>query len=181
MTLDKLLNEFYIKNGIPQNGGIDDDTFKMKVFFINLTLPNPKFRKDLTYIHDIQHILNDCDTSWRGEGFISGWEIGTGFWKHFPINLFILWAFGYSLWLYPNAVFRGFKKGLNNIGIVDLKISKSDFMKMEFDRLVEITKKERHIEIGVWQWAEFIFWSIISQIILLLPFALGIIGILWLS
>ena len=83
MTLEKLLSEFYLKNKIPKNGGIDDNTFQMKVFFINLTLPNPKFRKDLTHIHDIQHILNDCDTSWEGEGFISGWEVATGFWKHF--------------------------------------------------------------------------------------------------
>jgi hypothetical protein len=77
----------------------------MKVFFLYLTLPNPKFRKELTHIHDIQYVLNNCDTSWKGEGFISGWEIGTGFWKHFAINLFILWAFGYSLWLYPKSVF----------------------------------------------------------------------------
>jgi len=73
MTLSKLLAEFYVANGIPENGGIEEDTFQLKVFFINLTLPNPKFRKELTHIHDIQHVLNNCDTSWKGEGFISGW------------------------------------------------------------------------------------------------------------
>lgn len=179
MTLDKLLTEFYVANGIPENGGIEEDTFQMKVFFINLTLPNPKFRKELTHIHDIQHVLNNCDTSWKGEGFISGWEIGTGFWKRFPINLFILWAFGYSLWLYPQSVFKGFKKGLNNVGIIDLGLSKSKFMEMEFDRLLEITKKEKNTEMGIWQWTEFVFWSFISQIILLFPFILGIIGLVW--
>jgi hypothetical protein len=179
MTLDKLLTEFYVANEIPENGGIEEDTFQMKVFFTNLTLPNPKFRKELTHIHDIQHVLNKCDTSWKGEGFISGWEIGTGFWKHFPINLFILWAFGYSLWLYPKSVFKGFKKGLNNVGIVDLGLSKSEFMEMEFDRLVEITKKEKYTEMGIWQWTEFLFWSFISQIVLLFPFILGIVALIW--
>jgi hypothetical protein len=42
MTLDKLLTEFYIANGIPENGGIEEDTFQMKVFFINLTLLSEK-------------------------------------------------------------------------------------------------------------------------------------------
>jgi hypothetical protein len=31
MTLDKLLTEFYIANGIPENGGIEEDTKKSVV------------------------------------------------------------------------------------------------------------------------------------------------------
>ncbi|NJC26458.1 hypothetical protein [Neolewinella antarctica] len=180
MTLDKLLDEFYLTNGIPQDGGIEDDTFQMKVFFVILTLPNPVFRKELTHIHDIQHVLNDCDTSWRGEGFISGWEVGTEFWKRFPINIFILWAFGYSLWLHPAAVHGGFKKGLNSVGVVDLGISKEDFMNMELDRLVELTTSPRRTEMGAWQWAQFLWWCLVSQVILLFPIAILIAGISWL-
>ncbi|MGB1451253.1 MAG: hypothetical protein ACPG7E_06035, partial [Marinirhabdus sp.] len=144
-----------------------------------LKLPNPKFRKNVIHIHDIQHILNGCDTSWKGEAFIAGWEISTGFWKHFPICVFSLWAMGYSLWLYPKTVFEGFKTGLNNVGIIDLGVIKSDFMKMEFDRLVEITKKEQHTKMGFLQWAAFLFWSFIGQIVLLSPFILVIIGLIW--
>lgn len=180
MILEKLLNEFYVNNGIPKNGGIEDNTFQMKVFMINLTLPNPKFRKEVTHIHDIQHVLNDCDTSWKGEGFISGWEIGTGFWKNFPINIFIFWAFGYSLWLHPKSVFEGFKKGLNSVGIIDLGFSKSEFMKMEFDQLVKITTKNKTTEIGIWQGVQFLCWAVVGQIVLLFPFVLGIIGLIWL-
>lgn len=180
MTLENLLNDFYLRNGIPESGGINKNTFQMNVFFINLKLPNPKFRKEVTHIHDIQHILNNCDTSWKGEGFIAGWEIATGFWKYLPISIFSFWAMGYSLWLHPRAVLEGFKKGLNNIGIIDLGISKSDFLKMEFDELVEITKKEQHTEMGVLQWTGFLFWSFISQIVLLSPFVIGIMGLVWL-
>jgi hypothetical protein len=36
MTLDKLLTEFYIANGIPENGGIEEDTFQMKAFGYSL-------------------------------------------------------------------------------------------------------------------------------------------------
>jgi hypothetical protein len=76
---------------------------------------------------------------------------------------------GYSLWLYPKAVFNGFKKGLNNVGIIDLNISKPDFMKMEYDKLVSITQKTNTTKMGLLQWLQFIFWCSVSQIIFLFP------------
>ena len=96
----KLLSEFFTKNGIPVDGGINEDTFKIKVLGIHLNLSNPKFRKDVTHIHDIHQILNNCDTSWKGESFIAGWEISTGFYKYFPICILNLWAMGYSIWIH---------------------------------------------------------------------------------
>jgi hypothetical protein len=181
MTLGKLLTDFYKENGIPENGGIDSDTFQMEIFRINLKLPNPKFRKDIIHIHDIQHLLNKCDTSWKGEAFISGWEISTGIWKYFPICIFSFWAMGYSFWFHPKAVFNGFKKGINNIGIIDLKLSETEFMKMEFEALQQITKKEKSVEMGIIQWTQFIFWLLISQIIFLFPLIIIIFGIIWLK
>jgi len=178
MTLDKLLTAFYVKNGIPKNGGIDKSTFKLRVFGVNLKLPNPQYRKDIIHIHDIQHILNNFDTSWKGEGYIAGWEISTGLWKYFPINMVSLWTMGYSLWLYPKAVFSGYKKGLNEIGIIDLKISKADFMKMEFNKLVQITQKRKKTKMGILQWTKFLFWVLTSQIILLFPLLI-ILGVLF--
>ena len=178
MTVGELLNEFYVKNGIPQDGGGDGKTFKFKVFGITLTLPNPKFRRDVLHVHDIQHVLNDCDTSWKGEGFIAGWEISTGMFNYFPLGFLSLWAMGYSLWIHPKAVFNGFKKGLNNIGVIELKINKSDFMRMSFEELQKITKKDNHREMGIFPFIEFIFWSLLSQIVLLFPLIL-ISVILW--
>jgi hypothetical protein len=139
------------------------------VFGLKLNLPNPKFRREALHIHDIQHILNNCNTSWKGEGFIAGWEISTGIWKHFQLGFLSLWAMGYSLWIYPKSVLNGFKKGLNEIGIIDLKISKSNFMKMEYSELIIITKKEKTTEMNVIQWTKFLLWIITSQIIFLFP------------
>jgi hypothetical protein len=145
------------------------------VFGLKLNLPNPKFRREALHIHDIQHILNNCNTSWKGEGFIAGWEISTGIWKHFQLGFLSLWAMGYSLWIYPKSVLNGFKKGLNEIGIIDLKISMSNFMKMEYSELIRITKKEKTTEINVIQWTKFLLWIITSQIIFLFPLiAIGI-------
>lgn len=145
------------------------------MFGLKLNLPNPKFRREALHIHDIQHILNNCNTSWKGEGFIAGWEISTGIWKHFQLGFLSLWAMGYSLWIYPKSVLNGFKKGLNEIGIIDLKISKSNFMKMEYSELIRITKKEKTTEMNVIQWTKFLLWIITSQIIFLFPLiAIGI-------
>ena len=179
MKLKKLLNQFYLNNGLPVNGGITNNTFNVKVWFINIPFPNPKFHKDVTHIHDIEHILNNCDTSNKGEAFIAGWEIGTRFYKHFPINIIIFLAFGYFLLLHPKTVFKGFKKGLNNIGIIDLGLNKSELIQMEFNQLVKITQKEYHTKLGISQLSEFIFCTIISQIILFFPIILIIIGLIY--
>lgn len=174
MKLKALLEEFYTKNGLPANGGVDKKTFEMSVFGFLLKLPNPSFRKEVIHIHDIQHILNDCDTSWKGEGFIAGWEIATGLWRYFPISIFSFWAMGYSLWLHPKMVFQGYKKGLNNIGIIDLKVSEADFLEMEFNHLLEITSKKNKVNMTFLHWMTFLFWVLISQIVLFFPLVLSI-------
>ena len=177
MKLEKLLNQFYLNNGLPVNGGITKNTFNVMLWVFNIPVPNPKFRKNVVHIHDIEHILNNCDTSNKGEAFIAGWEVGTRFYKHFPINIFIFLAFGYSLLIHPKTVFEGFKKGLNKIGIIDLGLSRSELMQMEFNQLVKITQKEDHTKLEIYQLSEFIFCVIISQIFLFLPLILIILGI----
>ena len=99
-----------MENGIPEKGGVDKNTFKMDFFGIQPNLPNPQFRKNVIHIQDIQHLLNNCDTSWKGEGFIAGWKICAGIWKHFTICFFSIGAMGYSLWLFPRAVYECLKK-----------------------------------------------------------------------
>ncbi len=171
MTIEERLQHFYTANNLPDNGGEDKNTFRLKVFGINWKFPNPQFRKDVIHIHDLQHILNDCDTSWKGETYIAGWELSTGMWKYFPICIFSFWAAGYGLWMYPRALFEGYKKGLNDIGIIDLKISKSNFMKMTFEELKHITSKKEKTAMGVTQWLQFLFWLLVSEVLFLFPFA----------
>jgi len=120
--------------------------------------------------------LNDCDVSWKGEGFISGWEISTGLWKQFPTGLLSIWAMVYSFWISPKSVFKGFIKGINNIGIIDLKISKEEFMQMEYKELIELTSRKNKKSIGFLEYLQFTIWLVISQVILFAP----LIGILFL-
>ena len=53
MKLEELLNQFYLNNGLPLNGGIVKNTFNFKLGILNIPVPNPKFRKDVVHIHDI--------------------------------------------------------------------------------------------------------------------------------
>ncbi|NME68218.1 hypothetical protein [Flammeovirga aprica] len=180
MTLDKLLVDFYRANGIPDDGGIDDKTFDINIFGIVLTMPNPQFRKDALHIHDIQHILNDCDTSWKGEGFICGWEIATGMWKHVLLGVLSLWAMGYVLLMHPKAVLQGFKQGLNDNGVIDLKVSREGFMKMELEELKRLIHKEKKTKMSVMHWIQFVFWCIVSEVVFLFPLLLIGVGIYFL-
>ena len=50
-------------------------------------------------------------------------------------------------------------------------------MKMEFNQLVKITQKKHHTKFGFLQLSEFIFCTIISQILLFSPIILLIIGL----
>lgn len=75
----------------------------------------------------------------------------------------------------------GIKKVLNAVGIIDLKISKSDFMRMEFEELKSITKKQKQTEMGVLQWSQFLMRVLISQLLFLFPLVVLVIGILWIK
>ena len=45
-------------------------------------------------------------------------------------------------------------------------------MKMEFDQLVELTRKEKKKEMVVFQWIKLIFWVLFSHILFLYHFYL---------
>ena len=177
-TLGQLLNDFYIENGIPIDGGSEDHVFKLTIFgIITLTLPNPEFRRRALYIHDLQHVLTQQNTSWQGEAYISGWEIATGMWKHFPLTFLSLWAMGYGLWLYPKAVLAGYKQGLSRIGIIELPYSKEEFMLMDLTTLQALTTKPSPPTMSIWKWIALILWCLFSQIVFLFPFILAIFAV----
>lgn len=169
MTISEKLQQFYKEQNLSFNGGVNDDFFELKFKLFSLKLPNSQFRKDVIHIHDIQHILYDCDISWKGESFIAGWEIATGLWKHFPINIMSLWAMGFSLLNYPKQVYKGYKAGIKVIGIIDLKLNKSQLLALPYEELKERIQKKPPIEMSIFQWGLFFFWCTISQIILFFP------------
>lgn len=172
MTIAKALQQFYIKNNLLQNGGEDENTFELKFKLFTLKLPNSQFRKDVIHIHDIQHVLYDCDTTWKGEAFIAGWEIATGLWKKLPIGIMSIWAMGFSVLNYPKEVYQGYKAGLKVTGIIDLKLSKEELLKLSVKDLKEKIKKESQNNMSYIQIIYFAFWVFVSLFIFFFPFSL---------
>jgi hypothetical protein len=166
MVISQKLDQFYTQNNLDKNGGEDNDYFMMKFRFFSLKLPNSEFRKKVVYIHDIQHILFDCDVTWKGEAYIAGWEIATGIWKHFPIGIMSLWAMGFGLLTYPKDVLKGYKKGLNYTGLIDRKIPKQKIMNLTLEEVDSLLLKEKKKNFNL---IEFIFWSFLSILIMGFP------------
>ena len=166
MTIAQSLQRFYKENNFTDDGGENEDFFELKFKLITLKLPNSQFRKDVIHVHDIQHVLYDCDTTWKGEAFIAGWEIGSKMWKHFPIGLMSIWAMGFSLLNYPKEVLKGYKKGIQCKGIIDLKLTKKELLLLSKSDIEALIKKKNP---PTFNWISFLFWSIISTTILLSP------------
>ncbi|PKH50372.1 hypothetical protein CXF68_06505 [Tenacibaculum sp. Bg11-29] len=172
MIIADALQQFYKENNFAKDGGESEGTFNLKFKLFTLKLPNSQFRKEVVHIHDIQHILYNCDTTWKGEAFIAGWEISTNLWKHFPIGFMSLWAMGFSLLNYPKEVYKGYKAGRKVTGIIDLQLNKQQLLALSVKELKEKIQKKNTAKMGVIQFTGFIFWAFISIIVFLFPISL---------
>ncbi|WP_299623975.1 hypothetical protein [uncultured Tenacibaculum sp.] len=174
MTVSQKLDSFYIENNLAEHGGENENFFYLHFKLFSLKLPNSEFRKKVVYIHDIQHVLFDCDTTWKGEAYIAGWEIATGIWKHLPIGIMSIWAMGFSLLFYPKEVIDGYKKGLHYNGLIDQEIDKSSIMNLTVDEVNALLLKKTPTAFNR---LKLTFWIIFSVGILISPLLLMV--ILW--
>lgn len=172
MTLSEQLNQFYLKYNIPPNGGVNDKTFEIPLPVFTLILPNFSWRRKMLHIHDLEHILNEQDTTWEGEMFIASWEISTGFRKHFPIIVFPLWTMGWGLWKHPHAIFRGFRKGHTDRGIAGLNFDREHLLAMNLKQLQALTLNKNLLHSRFYYYCKLFYWIFISQIVFLLPLIL---------
>ena len=169
MTLREHLEHFYQKYNIPANGGVEFSTFEVPLPYFTFILPNLSWRKKMLHIHDLEHILNGQDTSWKGEMFIASWEISTGFWKSFPIIIFPLWTMGWGLWKHPTAVLNGFRKGNTDRGIAKLNVPQNELLEMNLSQLQILTLNQRAKHSSLYFNSKFTTWALASQIVFWLP------------
>jgi hypothetical protein len=177
MTLAEELELFYKKYNLPENGGVNDRMFGVPLPFFTLMLPNYAWRKKKLHIHDLEHILNQQNTSWAGECFIASWEIATGFWKYFPLCVFPLWTIGYGLFIHPSSVVKGFLKGRKDKGIAALNLPKEKLLGLNIETLSSITEglggRKTYLNIPA-----LLLWSITALLVFLSP-VIFLTGILW--
>ena len=169
MTLSEHLDEFYKKYNIPANGGVNDKTFEVPFPHFTLTLPNFSWRKKMLYVHDLEHILNEQDTTWSGEMYIASWEISTGFWKNLPVIIFPLWTMGWGLWKHPKSVLRGFRAGSSQRGIANLDLEKDKLLSLDLDQLRRLSHDDLRSQSPFIFYTRLIIWVLISQFMFLLP------------
>ncbi|SNR14827.1 hypothetical protein [Tenacibaculum jejuense] len=169
MTIAQKLDQFYTENNLAENGGENEDFFSLHFKYFSLKLPNSDFRKKIVYIHDIQHILFDCDTTWKGEAYIAGWEIATGMWKHFSIGIMSIWAMGFSFLIHPKEVINGYKKGLKYYGLIDQNVSKESIMNLSLDHVNKLLLKDKPSDFSK---TKLIIWLTIALFFFFGPFIL---------
>jgi hypothetical protein len=169
MILAEHLEHFYQKFKLPANGGQDHSSFEVPLPIFTLTLPNYSWRKNMLYVHDLEHILNEQDTTWKGEMYIASWEIASGFWKQFPVIIFPLWTMGWGIWKHPKAVLTGFKAGNSSSGIANLNIDKQALLALDLSELKELTKRKFLKKLSFFVYFKLLIWIIISQFVFLMP------------
>jgi hypothetical protein len=168
MTLHEHLDQFYHTYNIPEEGGVTDKTFDVPLPGFTLTLPNSPWRRKMLYIHDLEHILNEQDTSWKGEMFIASWEIATGYYRNFPIIIFPLWTMGWGLWIHPKTIFTAFRKGSSDRGIARLNLEKKELLQLDLLQLQSLTLNRRQRTRFSFS-IRFIVWSLVTQLVFLFP------------
>jgi hypothetical protein len=176
MIISTALKDFHQANNLPKDGGENDHFFYIQFKPFTFKLPNPKFRRKVIHIHDIQHVLYDCDTTWKGESFISGWEIATGMWKHLPIGLFSISGMFVGLILHPKEVYNGFKEGLQSESLIDSKIPKEELLSLTISQLKNRLKRAKAIKLN---WLSFLFWCFASLLISLFPLFVLVGFLIW--
>jgi hypothetical protein len=105
------LQAFYGTESLGQDAYVAKINYAdFKIF--KLPFPNLKKRREIVYLHDINHILSGYDTSWIGEGEVAAWELASGFPKHCWVGYFYApVTFAIGLLLNPARVFRAFLRG----------------------------------------------------------------------
>lgn len=171
-TIKEALADFYSNHDYGEEGGINKNFAWIKFGFVKLPIPNLAARKKNIYMHDINHIVTGYETNWKGESSIGAWEIASGGWKknYFPY-LLTLWAMGLGVLFYPKSTIQAFRRGLTMRNALTCGISKSELLnfgvkefKTRISNQPNTNKKLNN-------------WMIISLVIFLMPFVLGISGI----
>ncbi|WP_281612746.1 hypothetical protein [Flammeovirga sp. SubArs3] len=140
------LDKFYGDNPeFGEDGGIHEKWAWLEFGFFKIPFPNFKSRSDIIYLHDVNHIINDYDTTWKGEVSVSAWEISTGMGRFLTGWLFASFAFGFGILTYPKSVYRAFMKGRITKSLFKMEIPKEELLNMSLKEVKQITNHEEKV------------------------------------
>ncbi|MCB0410927.1 MAG: hypothetical protein KDD22_00265 [Bdellovibrionales bacterium] len=111
ISVEQALKEFY---GTQHLG---DEAFTQAVNYaqfgsLKIPFPNLKKRREIIYLHDINHLLTGYDTTYAGEGELAAYELASGFPFHCWVGyLYAPIAFLTGVFVAPLRVWRGWLRG----------------------------------------------------------------------
>lgn len=184
---DKLrdhLQKFYSNNpDFGEEGGVDKKWAWLDFGFIKIPFPNIKSRSDIIYIHDVNHIVNDYDTTWKGEVSVSAWEVSSRLGKYLTGWCFALLAMGIGVLAYPKHVYVAFIRGQMTRSVFTMNISKNAMMNMTLEDLKNKTGHDKLYDIDISGdmrgKIKFFLFALISVLFVVSPFAFGVFILAW--
>jgi hypothetical protein len=112
LTLAQARERYFAENGF--SARYDDRWIKVNVGPRKLpVLPNTAPRVAAVRIHDLHHVVAEYDTSWRGEGEISAFELASGCGPYLAAWVLNLGGLSIGFWFSPRRVWQAFVRGRN--------------------------------------------------------------------
>lgn len=139
MKVQEKLLEFYTKNNLGEDGGVNKNWNKFELGKLAFLFPNLNKRGYL--LHDVNHLLCSYGIDWYGEFEVAAWELGSGGRKGFGLSWFypIIGSL-LGLILIPKRCIAAYKAGLQR---TNAHILSKDFsiLELEFEQLDKLSFK----------------------------------------
>lgn len=126
MNTEEALNRHFVAAGIYEPGCTRDDWYPGNVVSLRMgrwSVPIfPILRRDgPIVIHDVHHMITGYAPTWRGEGALAGWELGSGGCRWHLLYWFDRLTFALlGLLLAPITTLRAFRRGLGSRNLFGL-------------------------------------------------------------
>jgi hypothetical protein len=111
LTVRETLDNYYEKNNLGENGGLNNSWAWLKAGWFYIPIPNPASRKKVIIFHDIHHLATGYQTNWKGEAEIGAWEVSSGCEDYAAAWVLDSMTFAYGVVFFPFATYRAFIRG----------------------------------------------------------------------
>jgi hypothetical protein len=151
------------------NGGYDDKWVKLKAGPIPIFFPNIPARVIAVKYHDLHHIITGYQANWVGEAEIGAWEIASGCKHHWPAWILNLDAMAIGLLLAPRRTYRAFLRGRRSENLYGFPFN-DDLLAQRVGTMRQRLHVDGNASADIGDMGAFVAWSIVSVVVILLPF-----------
>jgi hypothetical protein len=110
-TMRDVMPRFFSANGLPTDGGRDEEFWYLGNGLLHIRLPNFGWRRAAIVRHDAHHLLTGFHCTPTGEMQMAAWEFAAGRLPHPGATAFCLPLVGLGAILLPRRTFAAFLRG----------------------------------------------------------------------